>query len=179
MDDKEIIWFLQNHAVGNARHNHQVGHLKNSPQLPGYQSTALLSTCMYHITIHAGLKPALECSTCWLMLSDSHSLLALFASRAASMGGFTVLFIVTPEMYPTKIRSFALGLNNSMSRLGAILSPLVSVGLTKSGHLGAAEGIIAACCTVAAICICCLPKETPGRSLEVRKWLLAPGSQPR
>jgi nitrate/nitrite transporter NarK len=119
----------------------------------------------------------LDCSTCWLILSDTHSLAALFTSRAASMGGFTVLFIVTPELYPTKIRSFALGLNNSMSRLGAILSPLVSVGLTKSGHLRAAEGIIAACCTIAAICICCLPKEMPGRSLEVRNCLLAPRSR--
>ena len=70
-------------------------------------------------------------------------------------------------MYPTRVRSFALGLNNSMSRVGAIVSPFVSVGLTKSGHLRAAEGVIAGFCLVAAVCICLLPREKASRSLEV------------
>ena len=33
-----------------------------------------------------------------LMISRTHSLVKLFAARAASMGGYTVLFIVTPEV---------------------------------------------------------------------------------
>ena len=37
-------------------------------------------------------------STLSLMLSEAHSIVKLFAARAASMGGFTVLFIVTPEV---------------------------------------------------------------------------------
>lgn len=71
------------------------------------------------------------------------------------------------QMYPTRVRSFALGLNNSMSRVGAIVSPFVSVNMIKSGHLRGAEGVIAGFCIAAAFCICCLPKEKPSRSLEV------------
>lgn len=37
-------------------------------------------------------------STVSLMISEANSLVKLFAARAASMGGFTVLFIVTPEV---------------------------------------------------------------------------------
>lgn len=40
-------------------------------------------------------------STISLMISEANSLVKLFAGRAASMGGFTVLFIATPEVqYP-------------------------------------------------------------------------------
>ena len=70
-------------------------------------------------------------------------------------------------MYPTRVRSFALGLNNSMSRIGAIVSPFVSVNMIKSGHLRGAEGLIAGFCIAATFCICFLPKEKASRSLEV------------
>lgn len=77
------------------------------------------------------------------------------------------IYYMLLQMYPTRVRSFALGLNNSMARVGAILSPFISVGLTKSGYLTAAEAIIAGSCSLAAICIPFLPHEKAGRSLEV------------
>lgn len=132
-------------------------------------------------------------STGSLIASSAHSTIKLFASRAASMGAFTVLFIYTPEVrralishqpgelchvapqycnpgcqvYPTKVRSFALGLNNSMSRLGAILAPFVAVDLGQSGHIQVAEGLITAICILAAILAFSLPYETAGQSLQV------------
>lgn len=73
-------------------------------------------------------------------------------------------------MYPTRVRSFALGLNNSMSRVGAILAPAVAVDLGKGGHLVAAEGVIMGLCLAAAACILLLPVETAGRVLQVRRF---------
>ena len=74
-------------------------------------------------------------------------------------------------MYPTRVRSFALGLNNSMSRLGAIIAPFLSVDLGQGGHLQLAEGAITGCCLVAAICTCVLPYETSGMNLQVKLQL--------
>ena len=74
-------------------------------------------------------------------------------------------------MYPTRVRSFALGLNNSMSRLGAIIAPFLSVDLGQGGHLQLAEGAITGCCLVAAVCTCVLPYETSGMNLQVELQL--------
>ena len=54
-----------------------------------------------------------------------------------------------------------------MSRIGAILSPLIAVNLGAGGHLQAAEVIITVICGLAACCVLGLPYETSGKSLEV------------
>lgn len=43
---------------------------------------------------------------------------ALFIARSAAMGSYTALYIYTPEAYPTRVRSIALGLNSSLARIG-------------------------------------------------------------
>ena len=43
---------------------------------------------------------------------------ALFVARSAAMGSYTALYIYTPEAYPTRVRSIALGLNSSLARIG-------------------------------------------------------------
>lgn len=88
-----------------------------------------------------------------------------FASCALSK--FAISEATCVQVYPTRIRSFGLGLNNSMSRWGAILAPLLSVDLAQSGHLRLAEGVIAGICLLAALCTCLLPYETSGRDLQV------------
>ena len=75
------------------------------------------------------------------------------------------------QVYPTRVRSFALGMNNSLSRVGAIMAPLVAVNLGAGGHLRTAEVIVAAFSIVAAACVLGLPFETSSRSLEVRSPL--------
>lgn len=74
------------------------------------------------------------------------------------------------QVYPTRVRSFALGLNNSMSRVGAILAPSLSVDLGHDGHLPLAEAIITAFCLTAAAATCLLPFETAGKTLQVQSF---------
>lgn len=57
-------------------------------RVPGKFSCRTMLLAMITITV----------STVSLMISEAHSLVKLFAARAASMGGFTTLFIVTPEV---------------------------------------------------------------------------------
>jgi hypothetical protein len=37
-------------------------------------------------------------------------------SRLFIFGSFNVIWVMTPEYYPTSVRSFALGINNAFSR---------------------------------------------------------------
>jgi MFS family permease len=55
--------------------------------------------------------------------------ISLFCTRMFAYGSFVVLFIYTPELYPTQIRSFAFGLYNAFSRLGGLVSPFIAVDL--------------------------------------------------
>lgn len=71
------------------------------------------------------------------------------------------------QVFPTRVRSFGLGVNNAMSRIGALLSPFMAVALVERGMPGAAEGIIAVCCMLAAIATMRLPLETAGKALLV------------
>lgn len=74
-----------------------------------------------------------------------------------------------PQVYPTSVRSVGMGLTGSLSRLGAILSPFVSVGLVRNGYTPLAEILLAVACIVAAGCSLALPIETKGRALTVRQ----------
>ena len=71
------------------------------------------------------------------------------------------------QVFPTRLRSFGLGVNNAMSRIGAIISPYVAVALVEQGRPGAAEGLITAFCILAAIATMCLSLETAGKALMV------------
>ncbi len=70
-------------------------------------------------------------------------------------------------MFPTKLRTLGLGVNNAMSRIGALLSPFLAVSFVERGMPQAAEGIIAAACLAAALAVAFLPMETSGRALLV------------
>ncbi|KAK9784698.1 hypothetical protein WJX73_003774 [Symbiochloris irregularis] len=140
--------------------------ITTTAELPGLLVAAALADVIGRkwcislgLTCIAGFMMALL----WFPLSVG----LLFGGRAASMGAYTVLFIYTPEVFPTKVRSFGLGLNNSLSRFGAILAPYLAVELARSGHADIAEIIIAAMCLLAAVCASALPLETSGRALEV------------
>lgn len=61
--------------------------------------------------------------------SGEIDIIALFCTRMFAYGAFIVLFIYTPELYATKIRSFAFGLFNALSRLGGLVSPFIAVEL--------------------------------------------------
>ena len=111
----------------------------------------------------------LAASTAVLAASRSPTAIAatLFVARGASMGAYTTLYIYTPEAYPTRMRSLALGINSALARIGALVSPSLAVTAARKGHASAAEGALAAAAAVAAICVFCLRVETGGRQLTV------------
>jgi hypothetical protein len=53
----------------------------------------------------------------------------LFLSRLTSYAAFIVTFIYTPEVYPTRVRSFAFGIFNAASRIGGLVAPFIGVDL--------------------------------------------------
>jgi hypothetical protein len=58
----------------------------------------------------------------------------LFFSRMFTYAAFIVIFIYTPEVYPTRIRSYAFGIFNALCRLGGLTSPFVGVKLFEKVH---------------------------------------------
>ena len=49
-----------------------------------------------------------------------------FLIRAFAAGVFQAVYTYTPEVYPTRVRAFALGFHASAARLGAISTPYVA-----------------------------------------------------
>ena len=70
------------------------------------------------------------------------------------------------QLFPTSVRASGLGLCATMSRLGAVLAPFLTVDLAAAGHARLAELMIAACCLVAAVLVLMLP-ETAKQQLQV------------
>ena len=112
------------------------------------------------------------CACCVLGLvavptSRVSQLVMLFASRACIEGTFSVLYVYTPELYPTSVRSTGLALCNTFSRLGGFAAPFVSVYLVESGRTAVAEVVLAVLLFVGAVAAMALPFETKGVDLSV------------
>ena len=71
------------------------------------------------------------------------------------------------QVFPTRVRTFGLGVNNAMSRIGALVSPFLAVDLVARGSPGIAEGTLAIFCLAAAAACAALPLETSGKALMV------------
>ena len=52
--------------------------------------------------------------------------LFLFLIRAFVTGVFQVVYVYTPEVYPTSVRAFALGFHTAAARVGAIITPYMA-----------------------------------------------------
>lgn len=53
-------------------------------------------------------------------------LAALFTARGTSSAVFQVVFVYTPEIYPTNLRAVAMGTGSSMARIGAMITPFIA-----------------------------------------------------
>ncbi|KAL6776502.1 hypothetical protein ACKKBG_A21405 [Auxenochlorella protothecoides x Auxenochlorella symbiontica] len=102
-------------------------------------------------------------------------LFMLFLSRAGIMGAYSVLYIYTPEIYPTKLRSFGLALCNAMSRVGGFAAPYATVSLVESGRQTAALCLLGGMCLLACAAAFFLEHETRGRDLQAVRL---PGPEP-
>uniref|UniRef100_A0A3B5BAG8 Synaptic vesicle 2-related protein-like n=1 Tax=Stegastes partitus TaxID=144197 RepID=A0A3B5BAG8_9TELE len=89
----------------------------------------------------------------------------IFVARAFISGGYQVVFVYTPEVFPTENRALAMGTSSAMARVGALITPFIaqvmlrtSVYLTLSVYVGVS--------VLAGVASLILPIETLGRSLQ-------------
>ncbi|CAL5229494.1 g12830 [Coccomyxa viridis] len=141
--------------------------IASTAELPGLLVAALVMDPLGRKWSLALSLLGIGISTGLLIVTSRADTVLLFAGRACSMGSFAILYVYTPEVFPTKVRALGLGVNNAMSRVGALLSPFMAVALVERGMPHAAEGIIAGICVLAAIATLCLPLETAGKALLV------------
>ena len=65
--------------------------------------------------------------TCTLPLCCSNVItFFLFLIRAFAAGVFQAVIVYTPEVYPTGVRSVAMGVHSSFARIGAMITPFVA-----------------------------------------------------
>ncbi|EFJ40218.1 hypothetical protein VOLCADRAFT_100010 [Volvox carteri f. nagariensis] len=108
------------------------------------------------------MHPAwLTSSASWWLPLASVLLARLFVS-----GAFTLLYVLTPEQYPSRVRGSALGAANTLARLGALAAPFVAVALPQRGALPGALGLMAVSCGAAALAVWGLRGEGGGEKRE-------------
>uniref|UniRef100_A0AAX7V7R7 Major facilitator superfamily (MFS) profile domain-containing protein n=1 Tax=Astatotilapia calliptera TaxID=8154 RepID=A0AAX7V7R7_ASTCA len=89
----------------------------------------------------------------------------IFIARAFISGGYQVVFVYTPEVFPTENRALAMGTSSAMARLGALITPFVAqVLLRTSVYL--TLSVYCSCSLLAGVASWLLPIETLGRNLQ-------------
>ncbi|XP_026814510.1 synaptic vesicle 2-related protein isoform X1 [Rhopalosiphum maidis] len=89
----------------------------------------------------------------------------LFLARGIIAGVFQAIYVYTPEVYPTPLRSIGVGTCSAMARLGAMVTPYVAQVLLKSSfNISIIIYITAA--LLAALASLLLPIETKGRDMK-------------
>ncbi|CAL1546071.1 unnamed protein product [Lymnaea stagnalis] len=117
----------------------------------------------------AGLFKKLEQSNpVFAHLTLTSSLVAMIGAS----GCFGVVFLYTPEMFPTNYRNQALGVASLIGRIGGMLAPFM--GLLADQAVWAPGLAIAFCSLLVCLLMRCLP-ETNGRELpqnieELQNW---------
>uniref|UniRef100_A0A3Q0SD96 SV2 related protein b n=1 Tax=Amphilophus citrinellus TaxID=61819 RepID=A0A3Q0SD96_AMPCI len=89
----------------------------------------------------------------------------IFIARAFISGGYQVVFVYTPEVFPTENRALAMGTSSATARLGALITPFVAqVLLRKSVYL--TLSVYCGFSLLAGVASLILPVETLGRNLQ-------------
>ncbi|XP_061590175.1 synaptic vesicle 2-related protein-like [Cololabis saira] len=89
----------------------------------------------------------------------------IFICRAFISGGFQVVFVYTPEVFPTEIRALAMGTSSAMSKFGALITPFVAQVLLRTS-IYLTLSVYCGCCLLAGIASLFLPIETLGKGLQ-------------
>ncbi|WIA08029.1 hypothetical protein OEZ85_007499 [Tetradesmus obliquus] len=103
----------------------------------------------------------------WSTWAVNAAAAGMFGARLFVMSSFTLLWVLTPELYPTHVRAFGLGINNACARIGGLLSPFAAINLVALGAPAAAEGVFAAACVAACAAVLAIsPKHDSGQPME-------------
>jgi MFS family permease len=98
---------------------------------------------------------------CW---GASAETLIIGLSRAAAIGGFQTIWVYTPEVYPTIIRSIGMGVCSSMARVGGMATPYVAQVIAPK-HLSAALATYAAVAASGALLAQFFTRSTANRGM--------------
>ncbi|XP_026315751.1 synaptic vesicle 2-related protein [Hyposmocoma kahamanoa] len=104
---------------------------------------------------------------CVLIYNGNRTFLTcvLFLARGIIAGLFQAAYVYTPEVYPTALRSTAVGACSGVARLGAMITPYVAQVLLKNS-IAIATGVYSLAAVLAAIACLLLPIETKGREMR-------------
>ncbi|KAL9153858.1 hypothetical protein ABFS82_10G075600 [Erythranthe guttata] len=90
----------------------------------------------------------------------------LFGARAFVSATFTVACIYAPEVYPTEIRTSAVGIASAIGKIGGMVCPLVAVGLVDACQQTYALIMFQVIILVSALSVWFSPFETNGMNLS-------------
>lgn len=99
-----------------------------------------------------------------ICFSPVYDTILMFIVRMFISGAFQALYVYTPEVYPSHIRSTALGLCSFFARIGGIAMPFVAQTLGDK-HLNIALSIFSCFILLSAVAAFFLPYETRGVNL--------------
>ncbi|XP_041982949.1 synaptic vesicle 2-related protein [Aricia agestis] len=110
---------------------------------------------------------AFAACVCALVYDDNRMFLTcvLFLARGIIAGLFQAAYVYTPEVYPTALRSTAVGACSGVARLGAMITPYVAQVLLKNSVL-TATAVYSIAALLAAVACLALPIETKGREMR-------------
>eukprot|EP01052_Picozoa_sp_SAG31_P044695 SAG31_NODE_7886_length_1573_cov_1.398915_3_plen_153_part_00 len=107
-------------------------------------------------------------------------LLRAAIGRGASTGYFQLVYLYTSELFPSDVRSTAMGMGSAAARIGLMTTPYVAQVLDNF-NLYVAMAVYAFVCFAAAAVVRSMPLETYGRrmlnSMEELALLLASCSE--
>ena len=138
-------------------------------EMPGLLASILLVDRMGRKksqTLFFGMVTVVLCILALVPRSSGGDTFLLFLARGSSMAAFTIVFLYTPERYPTRFRNTAMGMCFGFARVGGMISPLVCQDLPQRGYLPVTFAIM---CTISAIACGCtylLTVETSGKTLN-------------
>ncbi|XP_033750790.1 solute carrier family 22 member 6-A-like [Pecten maximus] len=92
-------------------------------------------------------------------------MLFFFLGKLGITGSFSCLFLYTPEIYPTNLRTIGIGLSSAAGRIGGMLAPFAG---PLAEHVRWAPGAIFGCLCFLVTMILPLLPETKGHELPTR-----------
>lgn len=89
----------------------------------------------------------------------------IFIARASISGGYQVVFVYTPEVFPTETRALAMGTASAVARVGALITPFVAQVMLRTS-MRLTLSVYCGCSLLAGVASLILPIETLGRGLQ-------------
>ena len=101
----------------------------------------------------------------FMCTSDILTTFFLFLTRAFISGVFQVVYVYTPEVYSTSVRTLGMGVCTAAARIGAIITPYVAQVLLRESNY-ATLSLYAGSSLGMAVLAMLLPIETKGKALQ-------------